>query len=617
MIVYQSTKAAFLLLSQQQPIERVISNAYTVKTGRYAPESEFRAWRHSLTHMADVLSDDNLPDDMGIGIEFGIAQTAKRIDFILSGLGETNEPRAIIVELKQWSTSSVTDKDGIVKAQRGGANESEGLHPSYQAWSYSALLQGFNEAVHEGGVQLQPCAYLHNHFRDGTIDDPRYAAYTDKAPLFLRGVEEKRKLREFIRQHVRQGDNGQLLYKIEQGRIRPSKMLADNVVGMIKGNQEFVLIDEQKLAYETCLALTAQASAERKQVLIIKGGPGTGKSVVAVNLMVELTKRGVTTKYVSKNAAPRAVYAQKLAGHIRKIEIGNLFSGSGNFHQTEQNVFGALVVDEAHRLNEKSGLYGNLGQNQVMELIRSAHCTIFFVDDDQVVTLSDIGHTGELRRWAADLNAEVTELELASQFRCAGSDGYIAWLDNFLDIRQTANADFDRNAFDFRIVDSPVELHNLIREKNKLNNKSRVVAGYCWDWKSKGDANAWDIEIPEHGYRAQWNLGSDGSLWAIAENSVEQVGCIHTCQGLELDYVGVIIGTDLAWRGDRLVTDPSKRSKQDRSIRGYKSQSKNNPEIHDRVDRIIRNTYKTLMSRGMKGCYVYVADSELKKSIIV
>ncbi|NIK06688.1 hypothetical protein FHY11_000154 [Xanthomonas arboricola] len=616
MIVYQSTKSAFLQLSQQQPIERVISNAYTVKTGRYAPESEFRAWRHSLTQMADVLSDEALPDDMGIGIEFGIAQTAKRIDFILSGLGETNEARAIIVELKQWSTSSVTDKDGIVKAQRGGPNESEGPHPSYQAWSYAALLQGFNQAVHEGGVELKPCAYLHNHFRDGTIDDPRYAAYTDKAPLFLRGVEEKRKLREFIRQHVRKGDSGELLYKIEQSRIRPSKMLADSMVSMLKGNQEFVLIDEQKLVYETCLARAAQASAEHKQVVIIKGGPGTGKSVVAVNLLVELTKRGVTTKYVSKNAAPRAVYAQKLAGHVRKIEIGNLFSGSGNFHQTEPNVFGALVVDEAHRLNQNSGLYGNLGENQVMELIRSAHCAIFFVDDDQVVTLSDIGHTGELRRWAELLNAEVTELELASQFRCAGSDGYIAWLDNVLDIRQTANSDFDREAFDFRIVDSPVELHNLIREKNKLNNKSRVVAGYCWDWKSKSDANAWDIEIPEHGYRAQWNLGSDGSLWAIAENSVEQVGCIHTCQGLELDYVGVIIGPDLVWRGDRLVTDPSKRSKQDRSIRGYKSQSKDNPEIHDRVDRIIRNTYKTLMSRGMKGCYVYVSDPALKEAIV-
>lgn len=608
MIVYQSTRAAFLQDSEQQAIEDIISTAFLQKTGRYAPESEFRAWRHSLTQMADVLSDESLPGDMGVGIEFGIPQTAKRIDFILSGLDEANEPRAIIVELKQWSTSAVTDKDGIVRAQRGGPTETEGPHPSYQAWSYAALLQGFNEAVHEGGVQLRPCAYLHNHFRDGTIDDPRYAAYTDKAPLFLRGQEEKRKLREFIRQHVRQGDKGELLYKIENGRIRPSKMLADSVVGMLKGNQEFVLIDEQKLVYETCLARSAQASADRKQVVIVKGGPGTGKSVVAVNLLVELTKRGVTTKYVSKNAAPRAVYAQKLAGHVRKIEIGNLFSGSGNFHQTEPNVFGTLVVDEAHRLNEKSGLYGNLGQNQVMELIRSAHCTIFFVDDDQIVTLSDIGHTGELRRWAAHLGAEVTELELASQFRCAGSDGYIAWLDNFLGIRETANTDFDRDAFDFRIVDSPMELHDLIREKNKLNNKSRVVAGYCWDWKSKNNPDAWDIEIPEHDYRAQWNLGSDGSLWAVADNSVEQVGCIHTCQGLELDYVGVIIGLDLVWHAGQPLTDPNQRSKQDRSIRGYKSQSKSSPEVQDRVDRIIRNTYKTLMSRGMRGCYVFIGD---------
>lgn len=606
MIVYQSTRAAFLQDSEQQAIEEIISTAFLKKTGRYALDSEFRSWRHSLTQMADVLSDETLPEDMGVGIEFGIPQTAKRIDFILSGLGEAEQPRAIIIELKQWSKSAVTDKDGIIRAQRGGPTETEGPHPSYQAWSYAALLQGFNEAVHEGGVQLQPCAYLHNHFRDGTIDDSRYIAYTDKAPLFLRGVEEKRKLRDFIRQHVRKGDNGELLYKIENGRIRPSKMLADSVVGMLKGNQEFVLIDEQKLVYETCLARAAQASAERKQVVIIKGGPGTGKSVVAVNLLVELTKRGITAKYVSKNAAPRAVYAQKLAGHVRKIEIGNLFSGSGNFHQTEPNVFGTLVVDEAHRLNEKSGLYGNLGQNQVMELIRSAHCTIFFVDDDQIVTLSDIGHTGELRRWAAHLGAEVIELELASQFRCAGSDGYIAWLDSFLGIRETANTDFDRNAFDFRIVDSPVELHNLIREKNKLNNKSRVVAGYCWDWKSKNNPDSWDIEIPEHNYRAQWNLGSDGSLWAVAENSVDQVGCIHTCQGLELDYIGVIIGPDMAWRDGQSLTDASKRSKQDRSIRGYKSQSKGNLEVHDRVDRIIRNTYKTLMSRGMRGCYVYI-----------
>jgi DUF2075 family protein len=608
-IVYQSTRAGFLRDSEENAIEEIVAQAFLQKTKRYAPTPEFRAWRHSLMQMVDVLADDDLPDDMGVGIEFGIPYSNKRIDFILSGHAADSEPRAIIVELKQWSESRVTDKDGIIIAQRGGPAESEGIHPSYQAWSYAALLEGFNTAVHEGGIQLKPCAYLHNHVRNGAIDDPRYAAHLDKAPVFLRGPSEKQKLRAFIKQHVKRGDNAELLYRIENGRVRPSKMLADSVAGMLKGNEEFVLIDDQKLVYENCLARAAQASDTRKQVVIVKGGPGTGKSVVAVNLLVELTRRGLTTKYVSKNAAPRAVYAQKLAGHLRKYEIASLFSGSGGFHTTEPNVFDVLVVDEAHRLNEKSGLYGNLGQNQIMELIRSARCTIFFADDDQIVTLSDIGRIAELERWAHAAGADVTKLELASQFRCAGSDGYIAWLDNFLGIRETANADFDRDSFDFRIVDSPVELHELIREKNRLNNRARVVAGYCWDWKSKKDPNAWDIEVPEHGYKAQWNLDKDGSLWIVAPDSVEQVGCIHTCQGLELDYVGVIIGPDLRWVDDKPEVFPESRSRMDRSIRGWKKLLKQDQgAIRERLENVVRNTYKTLMSRGVKGCYVHFVN---------
>lgn len=384
-------------------------------------------------------------------------------------------------------------------------------------------------------------------------------------------------------------------------------MLTDSIAKMLKGNQEFVLVDDQKVVYETCLAKAAQASDDRKQVVIIKGGPGTGKSVVAINLLVELTKRGQVTQYVSKNAAPRAVYKQKLAGHLRQVEIGNLFAGSGNFHGSQPNVFDALVVDEAHRLNEKSGLYGNLGQNQVMELIRSARCTVFFSDEDQIVTLSDIGRIAELKHWAQAMGAHVTELELTSQFRCAGSDGYIAWLDNFLGIRETANTDFDRDSFDFRMVDSPVELHDLIREKNERDNKARVVAGYCWDWKSKKDPKAWDIEIAEFGYKAQWNLDKDGSLWIVAPDSVEQVGCIHTCQGLELDYVGVIIGPDLRWIDGKATVFPESRSVMDRSIRGYRKLLKEDPDgTRKKLEVIVRNTYRTLMSRGMKGCYVHI-----------
>lgn len=608
MIVYQSTRQRFLEDVERQPIEDLIAAAYLERTGRYAPDGEYRAWRNSVMQMADVLTDNGMPDSMGIGIELGIPQTAKRLDFVLSGTTDDGDSRVIIVELKQWSNSRVSDRDGLIYANRGGRAEVEGAHPCYQAWSYAALLEGFNEAVHSDGIALNPCAYLHNHHRDGIIDAPRYAPYIEKAPLFLRGPSERNRLREFIKQHVPKGDDAEALYRIENGRIRPSKMLADSLVGMLKGNREFVLVDDQKVVFETCLAKARTASSARKQVVIVRGGPGTGKSVVAINLIVELTKQGLLSKYVSKNAAPRAVYAQKLRGQRRNTEISGMFGGSGAFVDVEPGTFDALVVDEAHRLNEKSGLYGNLGENQIKELISAAKCTILFTDDDQMVTLSDIGHCAELESWACRLGADVTHLELASQFRCAGSDGYLAWLDHTLGIRETANTDFTPESFDFRVVDTPTALDDLIRTRNG-NNKSRLVAGYCWDWKSKRNVDEFDIAMPEFGFNRQWNLGSDGSLWLIAPNSIEQVGCIHTCQGLELDYVGVIVGPDFTVRDGMLETSPAGRSVMDRSIRGWKTLMRHDPEgTAQRLDRIIRNTYRTLMTRGMKGCYVYCTD---------
>lgn len=614
MIVYQATKSRFLSDTNNRDIEDVVAAAYLARTGRYVPRAEIRSWRESLTQMAKVLSDEDIPGDIGVGIEYGIPQSAKRIDFVLSGRSADNNPNLIIVELKQWSGSKLSDKDGVIVAQRGGAVEREGAHPSYQAWSYAALLQGFNEAVYDSSVDLRPCAYLHNYIDDGVISNPHYGPYIEKAPLFLKGDHERQRLRAFIKQHVKYGDNAELLFTLESGRIRPSKMLADSLVKMLKGNQEFVLIDDQKVVYETALALAKAATASNKRVCIIRGGPGTGKSVVAINLIVALTKLGLVSKYVSKNAAPRAVYKSKLTGSFRQVEISNLFCGSGAFVETDPNVFDALVVDEAHRLNKFSGLYGNLGENQIKEVITSAKCTMLFVDDDQVVTLSDIGHSAEIERWAKDLGAEVTKMDLSSQFRCNGSDGYLAWLDDVLGIRPTANLTFDPDAFDFRVMDSPVELHALIAEKNQFANKARVVAGYCWDWVSKRNPDAFDIVLPEYAYEKRWNLDRDGSLWIITPGSVDEVGCIHTCQGLEVDYVGVIIGPDLLASGDRLTTVAENRSRMDRSIRGYKTLMKLDRETTSRrVDRIIRNTYRTLMTRGMKGCYIFCVDRETQE----
>ena len=270
-----------------------------------------------------------------------------------------------------------------------------------------------------------------------------------------------------------------------------------------------------------------------------------------------------------------------------------------------------MIVDEAHRLNAKSGMFSNLGENQIKEIINSAKCSIFFIDESQKVTWSDIGTIEEINKWAKAENAQIHAGALESQFRCSGSDGYIAWLDNTLGIRVTANETLSTAEFDFRVFDSPQELRTFITAKNAAHNKARMVAGYCWKWKSKPDPKAFDIEFPEYGFQMRWNLMDDGSLWIQSPNSVNEIGCIHTCQGLEVDYIGVVIGEDFIVRNGEVITQPLKRASADKSMQGFKKLFKTDSQAASaKADLIIKNTYRTLMSRGMKGCYLYCTDPE-------
>lgn len=603
MIIYQSDKKQFIDNVFTNKIDEIINDQYFAKLGRRFGPGEMRAFRNSLGFMDRILADRDIPDDCGISIEYNIPQTSKRIDFIITGQDENKKDHAILIELKQWEKAELTNKDGLVRTrfENGSADTS---HPSYQVWSYAMLLEGFNTAVYESDIQLKPCAYLHNYKKDGVIDDVWYEDYIKKAPLFLKDDAEK--LRLFIKTFVKHGDEKDILYKIDNGKIKPSKNLADSIVKMLKNNDEFIMIDDQKVVYENVLSITRKAQ-KNKNVIIVQGGPGTGKSVVAVNLLAS-TREGLNVRYISKNSAPRAVFESKLTGSLKKSHISNMFSGSGSFTDADHNIFDLLIVDEAHRLNEKSGLFSNKGENQVKEIIQSARTSVFFIDEDQRVTFKDIGSKQEIINWAKMYGADISEYSLSSQFRCNGSDGYLAWLDNVLQIKETANEVFDLE-YDFKVVNSPEELRDIIFEKNKLNNKARLVAGYCWDWKSKANPAINDIQIGDFGMK--WNLATDGNLWIIAPESVNQIGCVHTCQGLEVDYVGVIVGDDLVVRDGKVITNPNKRAKTDKSLHGYKKLKGFNAEMADKkADAIIKNTYRTLMTRGMKGCYVYFTDKE-------
>ena len=382
---------------------------------------------------------------------------------------------------------------------------------------------------------------------------------------------------------------------------------------MLKGNREFIMLDEQKVVYEEILNESRQsAKDDKKRVVIVKGGPGTGKSVVAVNLLAELTKEDQFCQYVSKNSAPRNVYRKKLKGSIRKSSVDNMFKGSGIYTETDNNMIDTILVDEAHRLNEKSGMFHNMGENQIKEIIRAAKCSVFFIDESQRVTLQDIGRVDEIRKWAEEEKAQVTEMELVSQFRCNGSDGYLAWLDNTLEIRDTANFDMEDINYDIRILDSPEKMQELIIERNRTShNRARILAGYCWNWKKEGvnDPSVHDIKSGD--FEISWNL-KNTTTFAIDEDSIHEAGCIHTSQGLEFDYVGVIIGDDMRYENGMVVTDFTKRARTDQSLKGIKKLYKENPELANKeADEIIKNTYRTLMTRGMKGCYVFCTDQRL------
>lgn len=613
MLVYEGIKSSFINDVDLNLITDKILNRFKEVFHRSTGGAEINSWRESMLRMRGVLSDEDVPNDSGIAIEFNIPHTSNRIDFILSGYDKNNNNSIIIIELKQWEhVETVDSKEDIVKTFTGGAIR-EVTHPSYQVWSYANLINTYNEDVYEKKVSLHPCAFLHNYnlTNNDPINSEQYQCCINKAPMF--GAKDFDKLRDFIKNNVIKGDSKEGLYIIENGKIRPSKRLQDSFSLVLKGVKEFVLIDDQKVIYEEALRLNSRSVMyNEKNVLIVEGGPGTGKSVLAINLLQQFLNKNLNCFYVTKNSAPREVFKNKLK--IDKLnEMNYLFKGSGCFYDCASNSIDVLIVDEAHRLNEKSGLYSNLGENQIKEIINTSKFSIFFIDENQRVTLKDNGSIAEIEKYAKQYDAQIYKMDLKSQFRCNGSDGYLAWLDNILEIRETANFDFDYK-YDFKVFDDPNKLKEAIFKLNEKNNKSRLVAGYCWNWisESKNKSEIHDIVIPNFNFGMSWNL-YNSSTWAIDKDSVNEVGCIHTCQGLEFDYVGVIIGDDIKYENGHIVTDYNKRAKTDQSLKGIKKIANEQGEEYAQklAEPIIKNTYRTLMTRGMKGCYIYCTDQNL------
>ncbi|MDK2819356.1 MAG: DUF2075 domain-containing protein, partial [Mycoplasmataceae bacterium] len=485
------------------------------------------------------------------------------------------------------------------------------LHPSYQAMEYLYLINEFNKTVRDKEIKGYSCAYLHNadEEKNSNLKNEEFYSYTSLNPIYFKDDVEK--LQDKIISLVGKGKGKEILYIVENGEIIPSKKLIHTIKHTLNGKEEYKMIGSQKIVYENIM----QKSNSEDNVFLINGNPGTGKSVVAINLLSSLLQKKKKVLYVAPNASFKNVIVDSLKGCKNEYAFDILIKGSSGLWNAEKNTYDWIIVDEAHRLKKQAYMYR--GKNQINDVLHSSSNTIFFIDEKQVIRKSDIGTNSNISELSL-LNNKIIhngdDYILDTQFRCSGANGYINSIETVLQMGNgTGNFYLNENSkYDFKICDTPQEMEELLNDKkNKGFHKSRIVSGFAWKWETKKmdivdlETNK-DIKIPEHNYEIAWNLNDGKMLWAIKDDKgVSQAGCVHTAQGLEFEYCGVIIGNDLRIDDNgNLYADYDEHF----DIEGKKGLKDDN----EKLTSLIKNIYRILMSRGTLGTYVFIRDPKVR-----
>ncbi|MCX6775689.1 MAG: DUF2075 domain-containing protein [Candidatus Micrarchaeota archaeon] len=578
-------------------IMRNKANEYKVNVSR----SEYRSWQISPRVFKDAVSQLH---NNKIILEYRFPNYGGRIDVILFGKHNGSD-QVVITELKQWSNDSVSDceDEGSVIAEING-HMVKMAHPSSQVEGYYlSLIDNLQVFDEKPEIKLHASAYCHNYSRenDKVLYQDKFKEITDKYPLFTK--EDNAKLGEYLRDRLVDDNGIEVFNRFVNSPVRPSKGLIQHVGDMINKQQIFNLIDEQIPARNAIISRAKElAKSGKKFVIIVKGGPGTGKSVIALETMAELLRKGKNVFYATGSSAFTNTL-RKVAGKRAKDRFKYFFS----FTRHKENEIDVLVCDEAHRLRKNSADYGvpsHLKSElpQVEDLIRPARLTVFFIDEHQIVRPSEVGDVALIRQAALKLNAEVEEFDLKTQFRCGGSEAYLQWLENTLGITESEVRMLGKNEqMEFKIFDSPEALRDAIYEKNKARpNFARIAAGFCWPWSKPNADGSLVNDVKIGSFEMPWERKDEFWKWATDESGMEQVGTVYTAQGFEFDYIGVIFGKDLIYDKENNTWKSDPKSSHDSMIK------RNN----ETLTKHLKNVYRVLMSRAHKGVYIYFMDKD-------
>ncbi|MER5898532.1 DUF2075 domain-containing protein [Streptomyces mirabilis] len=583
--------------------------------GRRPAQAEVRSWERSLPALVNALIEAGL-DDVEVLVEYSLPLTSKRADAILAGVHPTTgELSYVVVELKQWSTAYPEEDEPLLC--RIDAYAEPILNPIEQVRGYCEYLLSFNGVLERMPKSLAGVAFLHNATEFGVAG---LRAVTEDQHGRMYTGEQRGAFLNFLRSRLAAKPGADAADALRDAKIRPSKQLMAVAAAEIRDREQFVLIAEQRVAYEKVMSAVRKAKrSNHKQVIVVTGGPGSGKSVIAMSLLGELYRRGVPTLHATGSQSFTKTM-RRVAG-AKKREVQQLFKYFNSFMDAEPNDLDVLICDEAHRLRKTSANRYTKAElrtdrPQVAELIDAARVPVFLLDQHQVVRPGEMGTKEQIQRAAAEHGLDCTVVELDSQFRCGGSDAYEKWVVDLLGLEGGTPSHWEPDGkFELLTAESPQELEDFLVARRKEDYGARMSAGYCWKWTTKvtPDMAALPADVVIGQWARPWNVYGDRSLlgappaplWATDPAGFGQVGCVYTAQGFEYDWSGVIIGPDLVWRTDHWVVDRS--ASKDPSFTKATSGSD--------INRLIRNTYKVLLTRGMIGTIVYSTDPETREKL--
>ena len=616
MQLYAGTSIDFISDATRNGIASKLERAF-LDAFHYRPSiQEVQSWQNSLFRMAFALQEGKFLDH-GVLLEYQLPLSSRRLDCMVTGHNDGGQPYSVIVELKQWSDVEESNAEDCVTTWVAGSKK-DILHPSRQVGQYEEYLRDMHSVFVRGEVGLRSCAFLHNltYSAKNEIYSARHAHVLKQYPAF--SGDQQGDLIAYMADHLQGGGGAKVLDEVLRSKFAPSKKLLEHTSQVVQDQKAYVLLDSQQVVFAKVLAEAregAKASKLKKTVVLVHGGPGTGKSVIALHLLGRLSGEGLNVMHLTGSKA--------FTENMRKVVGSRASAQFGYFNVNKKgelppNQFDALVLDEAHRIRESSKDRFTRpddwsGLAQIDELVHIARVSVFFIDDRQIVRPEEVGSSDLIREAAKRAGAKLLEYELDAQFRCSGSDGFINWVDNTLDVRRTANVLWKQaDPYEFRIVSSVQELETKIREK-AATGSARLVAGFCWPWSNPTSDGSLPADVQVGDWAMPWNARPDSgrlgkgipksNFWASDPGGLDQVGCVYTAQGFEFDYVGIIFGPDLRYDWDSNEWVGDKKHSHDTVVKRSKEQ----------FLELVKNTYRVLFTRGIKGCYVHFMDDGTRK----